>query len=91
MPDHVHWLMLLRKGTLGNSVSNIKRLSNHLSNNNIPWQRGFYDSGIKDKSILRVTARYIVANPLRAKLVSTVGDYPHWDAIWLGDDQIDLQ
>jgi len=28
-------------------------------------------------------ARYIVANPLRAGLVESVRDYPHWDAIWL--------
>jgi len=28
-------------------------------------------------------ARYIVANPLRAGLVSRVGDYPLWDACWL--------
>ncbi|MFV3290267.1 transposase, partial [Pseudomonas sp. NY11955] len=28
-------------------------------------------------------ARYIVANPIRAGLVSRVGDYPHWDAVWL--------
>ena len=23
------------------------------------------------------------ANPLRAGLVTRIGDYPHWDAIWL--------
>jgi len=28
-------------------------------------------------------ARYIVMNPKRAGLVERVGDYPHWDAIWL--------
>jgi putative transposase len=28
-------------------------------------------------------ARYIVANPLRAGLVERLGDYPHWDAVWL--------
>jgi hypothetical protein len=28
-------------------------------------------------------ARYIVANPLRAGLVEHLGDYPHWDAVWL--------
>ena len=28
-------------------------------------------------------ARYIVANPLRAKLVRALADYPFWDAVWL--------
>jgi hypothetical protein len=28
-------------------------------------------------------ARYIVANPLRAGLVSRVGHYPFWNAVWL--------
>ena len=32
---------------------------------------------------LKKTARYIVANPLRAGLVKRLGDYPHWDALWL--------
>ena len=29
------------------------------------------------------TARYVVANPLRAGLVTSIGDYPFWDAAWL--------
>jgi hypothetical protein len=28
-------------------------------------------------------ARYIVANPLRAGLVEGIGNYPHWDCIWM--------
>jgi putative transposase len=28
-------------------------------------------------------ARYLVANPLRAGLVQRIGEYPHWDAVWL--------
>lgn len=28
-------------------------------------------------------ARYIIANPIRAKLVRRVGDYPYWNAAWL--------
>jgi hypothetical protein len=26
--------------------------------------------------------RYIVGNPLRAGLVTGLGDYPHWDTQW---------
>ncbi|PJA25997.1 MAG: IS200/IS605 family transposase, partial [Alphaproteobacteria bacterium CG_4_10_14_0_2_um_filter_63_37] len=27
--------------------------------------------------------RYLVANPLRKGLVEEIGQYPHWDAIWV--------
>ncbi|MEQ7866160.1 transposase, partial [Xanthomonas sp. WHRI 8393] len=38
---------------------------------------------IVGKDDLRLAARYLIANPLRAGLVERVGDYPFWDAIWL--------
>jgi hypothetical protein len=39
---------------------------------------------VRKEDDLRELARYIVLNPVRAELVSKLGDYPHWDAIWLG-------
>ena len=47
------------------------------------WQKGYYDHGLRREEDLRTTARYIVANPLRAGIVKRLADYPHWDAIWL--------
>jgi len=88
MPDHVHWLMILQAGTLGRCIHNVKRLSQHIAQSRIPWQRSFFDRGIRDEKNLRSTARYIVANPLRANLVSSIGDYPHWDAVWLDGESI---
>jgi len=32
---------------------------------------------------VQAVARYIVLNPKRAGLVERIGDYSHWDAIWL--------
>jgi len=83
MPDHVHWLMVLKKGSISQSIRNIKSLSKHLSDSPIFWQRGYFDHGIQDQNVLRETARYIVANPLRAGLVDKIGCYPPWDAVWL--------
>ena len=83
MPDHVHWLMVLQQGSVGQSVQNIKRLSSYQHQTTIPWQRGFFDRAIREVEDTRKIARYIVANPLRAGLVKSLGDYPHWDAIWL--------
>jgi len=36
----------------------------------------------KDEDIKNI-ARYIVANPLRAKPVEKLDNYPLWDAVWL--------
>ena len=41
------------------------------------WQRGYFDHVLRDDEDTFGVARYIVENPLRAKLVSNVLDYPH--------------
>lgn len=89
MPDHVHWMLVLKKGTIGKSVHNVKRLSGYLSGETIPWQSNYFDHCIRDPKNIRTTARYIVANPLRANLVNAIGDYPHWDAAWLDSTFVD--
>ena len=84
MPDHVHWLFVLRDGSLSEVVQRLKSFFTKIVGRNI-WNRGFHDHAIRsDESLVKV-ARYIVANPLRAGLVNRVGDYPHWDAAWLDD------
>ena len=47
------------------------------------WQRGYYDRAIRSDEDLPSIARYIVGNPIRAGLVTSVGQYPHWDASWI--------
>ena len=47
------------------------------------WQTGYYDHAIRKDEDIQAIARYIVANPIRAGLVTKVGDYSHWDAVWL--------
>ena len=47
------------------------------------WQRAYYDRAARKDDDIRRIARYIVANPLRAGLVQNIGDYPHWDCIWM--------
>lgn len=83
MPDHVHWLVQLQDGVkLGEAVRRLKAgISVALG---YPlWQRGFHDHALRRDEDLRAAARYVVANPVRAGLVRRVGDYPHWDAVWL--------
>jgi putative transposase len=82
MPDHLHWLLLLRRGELSDVVRRLKGRSARFIGHPL-WQPNFYDHAIRADEDLRAIARYIVANPLRAGLVKCLGDYPHWDAVWL--------
>ena len=89
MPDHVHWLLqLLDETSLSRVLQTTKsasaiQLNLHLKRQGKFWQDGFHDHAIRKEESVKDAARYIIANPLRAGLVSNVRDYPHWDAIWL--------
>ena len=80
MPDHLHWLLQLEQGLLSALVGRIKSISAKRLGRPI-WQAGFHDRALRREEDLQATARYLVANPLRAGLVTRVGLYPHWDAI----------
>lgn len=83
MPDHVHWLLrLLGSASLGEAVRRLKAKVSLVFGHSV-WQRGFYDHALRRDEDLVSVARYVVANPVRAGLVRRVGDYPHWDAVWL--------
>ncbi|MBR9857395.1 MAG: transposase [Gammaproteobacteria bacterium] len=90
MPDHIHWLMQLSDSA--SSLSDALRIlkgrsaravNKYLAREGRLWQRGFHEHAIRDDEDIQHIARYIVANPLRAKLVGRIADYPLWDATWL--------
>lgn len=90
MPDHLHWLLSLgEKVDLTRLVGAMKRYSARRINElygvsgRCIWQRGFHDHALRSDEDVPAVARYIVANPLRARLVKRIGDYPLWDAAWL--------
>jgi REP element-mobilizing transposase RayT len=83
MPDHLHWLLRITgRHDLSQVVRSVKAISSRRIGGAI-WQKGFYDHAIREDEDLQTVARYIVANPLRAGLVRRIGEYPHWDAVWL--------
>ena len=83
MPDHLHWLMQLGSvRVLSRVVQSVKAASAQKIGKPI-WQAGYHDHALRREEDLLAVARYLVANPLRAGLVSRIGDYPHWDATWL--------
>lgn len=89
MPDHAHWLLQLgERDALRRVVSRLKsasaRHANRIRNSSgTVWARAFHDHGLRHEEDLQDMARYVVANPLRAGLVSRIGDYPFWNAVWL--------
>ena len=91
MPDHLHWLLQLNRGwPLEKIIKTVKsrsalRINKRVSRSGSLWQKGYHDRALRTHDSVRTAARYVVANPLRAGLVRRVGDYPHWDCIWVGE------
>ncbi|MEX3774408.1 transposase [Pseudomonas sp. MYb118] len=88
MPDHFHWLVELHNGDLPKLMRTAKSLSarvinQHLGRADRLWQKGYFDRALRKEEDLKAAARYVIANPLRAGLVSHIGEYPLWDAIWI--------
>ena len=83
MPDHLHWLFQLGDGeSLSKVMLRVKGRSGRLCGSAV-WQKGYHDHAVRKEESIRDVARYIVANPLRAGLVSSLRDYPYWNAAWL--------
>ena len=87
MPDHFHGLLQLAEGeNLSVIIKRLKGVSARALNNEPGktfWQPNFYDRALRKDENRAQVARYVVANPLRAGLVTNIGDYPHWDSVWL--------
>jgi REP element-mobilizing transposase RayT len=88
MPEHFHWLIELHDGDLSRLMQTTKSRSarhfnQHRGFSGAVWQKGYFDRALRREEDLKTAARYIIANPLRAGLVSRIGDYPLWDAMWL--------
>ena len=88
MPDHLHWLFILHSDSMADIAKQLKgrsalAINQHLARSGAVWQPNYHDHALRRDEDLRKTARYIVANPLRRGLVSDIGQYPLWDAVWL--------
>jgi REP element-mobilizing transposase RayT len=89
MPDHAHWLIQL--GEADNLDALVRRLKSAsarganrmLRRNGVLWARAFHDHALRAQEDLLRSARYVIANPVRAGLVERVGDYPFWNAVWV--------
>ena len=89
MPDHLHWIFKLGnekclsyviKFVKGRSANTINKYS---QKRNFQWQPGFHDHVIRNDENMMSVMRYVIANPIRAGLVESIGDYPYWDCVFL--------
>lgn len=89
MPDHWHVLVELADGdSLPGLMRRLKsasalRLRSQAGLGARVWAKSFHDHALRREEDIAATARYIVANPVRAGLCRSVRDYPYWDAVWI--------
>lgn len=88
MPDHFHWLLEIRNGSLSRVMQRVKSKSAIAINKangrqGRLWQDGYHDKAVRREQDIVRFARYVVANPLRAGLVNSVRQYSLWDCCWV--------
>lgn len=89
MPDHWHGLIELGPmEDISIVVQRVKtstaRMLRRPGHESVPvWAKGFHERALGEDESVKIAARYLIANPLRAGLVKRIGDYPYWNAVWL--------
>ena len=95
MPDHVH---LPVEGTredadLQRFAKQAKQRSgaaHRISNGSALWQEGYYDRVLRADEDSRIVARYILDNPVRARLVANPAEYAiSGSAVWSTADLLE--
>ena len=83
MPDHMHAL-LRGTGATGRAVGlfrAVKQLTGYQfkqAYGSQLWQRSFFDRTLRADEDLRAAIAYLVANPVRARLVASPAEYRFW-------------
>jgi putative transposase len=91
MPDHWHGLIELGEGAnLSTMIQRVKgvtarHVNQYRSSDEPLWAKGFHDHALRQDEAIDPTARYIIANPVRAGLVEYPMDYPYWDTYFIHD------
>ncbi len=92
MPDHFHALLSLTGNlSLSQVMQRVKGRSSRALGGGV-WQPGFHDHALRAEEDRAAVARYVVANPVRAGLVSSLRDWTYWYCKWIepGDDPDEL-
>lgn len=87
MPDHVHWLLRLKEGSVAACVAVLKARSERAIQMAIGrpgriWQAGYHEKSVRESERVFQTAQQIVTNPLRRGLVERVEHFPYYYTQW---------
>jgi putative transposase len=91
MPDHIHWEAEAHheNASLTDFVSMFKQRTGFAWRRRDGmrlWQKGYWDRVLRENENPLSVARYIVENPLRARLVEDARDYP-----FIGSQRYELE
>ena len=82
MPDHVH--LLVEGSSVGSDLRRFVRIAKQRAASWYSravggrlWQAGYHDRVLRRDDDLRIVARYVLENPIRAGLVTIATDYKH--------------
>jgi putative transposase len=83
MPDHVHAVAegLAADSNLSRLVRLMKQYSGYAFRQRTGrrlWQESYFDRTLRADEALPVCIQYIIANPVRAGLVTMPSEYPYW-------------
>lgn len=88
MPDHVHMILSLHpQSTLPAVMRFIKGASSREAGVSVAWQREYFDRIVRRDEDLRRLGEYVVANPVRARLVQSPDQYPWIWRKWVEGDE----
>jgi len=82
MPDHVHLLLegLCEHANLQVAMHDWKQRTAFMwrqSTGNRLWQTGYYDYVVRNEDSVPSIVKYIIGNPVRARLVDDASQYPY--------------
>jgi REP element-mobilizing transposase RayT len=87
MPDHLHFVAVLRQGSLSRLMHSLKRhaayaIHRERGKSGGLWQSGYHDRALRDDRGLVDAIGYCLRNPQRAGLVANFRDYPYSWCKW---------
>jgi putative transposase len=88
MPDHLHIILELgAQTTLSRTVQRVKAVCAKTANASLErngsfWMPGFHDRALRREENMKAVADYVLANPTRAGIAGSIGEYPHAYTAW---------
>ena len=82
MPDHIHLILqgLADTSDLRHCVKLTKQRVEHVARREFDirglWQKGYYERVLRSRHAVEDAVRYVLENPVRARLATSIGEYP---------------